>query len=320
MEKSPPPDAAAHDWSSRFLLHIQAAKGMSEYTVRNYGHALAEFARWHRELKGLVPDWIKIQKDDFRLHLRWLGRQSLDHATVQLRFSAIRSFYRYLQQEGAVATSPVKGLAMPKLAKRLPRFLPVEQMKSLLEAPLKELKTIQTDPAYQPAQSLPLLRDSAMLELIYASGLRISEVCGLKWAGLDLTQRRVLVRGKGRKERVVPLGRTAAAAIELLWKALGQVHRAEDFVFPASDDPQMPLRPLVLQKRLKRYLAAAGLDPALTPHKLRHSFATHLLDAGADLRAVQELLGHSHLKTTEIYTHVTAERLKKAYDAAHPRA
>ena len=319
MEKSPPAEAS-NEWPDRFLLHIQAAKGMSEYTVRNYGHALNEFARWHREIKGAVPDWLKLQKNDFRLHLRWLGRQSLDHATVQLRFSAIRSFYRFLQTEGAVASSPVKGLAMPKLAKRLPRFLPVEQMKSLLEAPLKELKSTQAAPDYDPAKSLPLLRDSAMLELIYASGLRISEVCGLKWAGLDLTQRRVLVRGKGRKERVVPLGRIAAAAIESLWKALGQVHEAEDFVFPGNDDPQKPLRPLVLQKRLKRYLAAAGLDPALTPHKLRHSFATHLLDAGADLRAVQELLGHSHLKTTEIYTHVTAERLKKAYDAAHPRA
>ncbi|HTI72652.1 MAG TPA: tyrosine recombinase XerC, partial [Candidatus Limnocylindria bacterium] len=306
------------DWPGRFLLQMHAARGMSDYTVRNYSHALEEFSRWHLEVRKTPPTWLDLKKDDFRLHLRWLGRQSLDHATVQLRFSALRSFYRYLQQEGAVPSSPVKGMAMPKLAKRLPRFLPVEQMAALLAAPESELKAARALPNFKPDDAWPFLRDAAMLELIYSAGLRISEVCGLRCQGLDLVQRRVTVHGKGRKERMVPLGKPAAAAIERFWQIIRHPQRPGDLVFPSGDDPEVSLRPAILQKRLKRYLAVAGLDPALTPHKLRHSFATHLLDAGADLRAVQELLGHSHLKTTEIYTHVTAERLKAAYNASHP--
>ena len=164
------------------------------------------------------------------------------------------------------------------------------------------------------------LRDVAVLETIYSCGLRISELCGLRAEDIDWSEQLVRVRGKGKKERLVPIGEPAWKAIQNYWGALKQPPAGPSPVFLAETKKAAPLNPLQLSRRLKQYLVIAGLDPALTPHKLRHSYATHLLDAGADLRSVQELLGHAHLVTTQVYTHVTTERLKKAYDAAHPRA
>jgi integrase/recombinase XerC len=164
------------------------------------------------------------------------------------------------------------------------------------------------------------LRDAAMLETIYSCGLRISEVCGLRVEDIDWREQLVRVRGKGRKERLVPIGAPALAAIERYWRALKPPPLDAQPVFLGSGKGGLPVRPTHFALRFKRYLALAGLDPGLTPHKLRHSFATHLLDNGADLRSVQELLGHAHLATTQVYTHVSTERLKKAYDQAHPRA
>ena len=162
------------------------------------------------------------------------------------------------------------------------------------------------------------MRDAAVLELIYSAGLRVSEVCGLRVDQVDLNGQTLRVLGKGRKERVIPFGGPALAALEAYWRWIGPQQKPSDPVFLGRGG--VPLSPIRVQTRLKRYLAQAGLDPALTPHKLRHSFATHLLEDGADLRAVQELLGHKNLKTTEVYTHVTVERLKAVYAAAHPRA
>lgn len=162
-------------------------------------------------------------------------------------------------------------------------------------------------------------RDVAILETIYSCGLRISELCGLRTQDLDWQERLVRVGGKGKKERLVPIGEPALGAIKNYW-ALLSPPGAESPVFLANAASRRPVSPRDLQLRLKKYLALAGLDPGLTPHKLRHSYATHLLDAGADLRSVQELLGHAHLVTTQVYTHLTTERLKKAYDRAHPRA
>jgi integrase/recombinase XerC len=158
------------------------------------------------------------------------------------------------------------------------------------------------------------------LETIYSCGLRISELCGLRADDFDWSQQIVRVRGKGKKERLVPIGKPALMAIQDYWNALKQPPSGQSPVFFSETKKRAPLAPIQLSRRLKIYLRQAGLDPGLTPHKLRHSYATHLLDAGADLRSVQELLGHAHLITTQVYTHVTTERLKKAYDAAHPRA
>ena len=160
----------------------------------------------------------------------------------------------------------------------------------------------------------------AVLETIYSCGLRISELCGLVANDIDWNERLVRVRGKGKKERLIPIGRPALEAIRTYWSLLPQTPAGESPVFLATPKKRAPISHRHLQLRLKKHLATAGLDPSLTPHKLRHSYATHLLDSGADLRSVQELLGHAHLVTTQVYTHLTTERLKRAYDAAHPRA
>jgi integrase/recombinase XerC len=186
-------------------------------------------------------------------------------------------------------------------------------MISLLEAPLKELEA-------NPSAAADYYRDWAILETIYSSGLRISELCGLQVQDLHWNEQVVRVRGKGKKERQVPIGQPALQAIDGYWRQLSAPPSGAMPVFLARADRLRPMLPRQIQLRLKRYLCAVGLDPNLTPHKLRHSYATHLLDAGADLRSVQELLGHAHLATTQIYTHVTTERLKRAYDSAHPRA
>jgi integrase/recombinase XerC len=201
----------------------------------------------------------------------------------------------------------------------LPKFLTPQQMADLLSAPLKLLPPADQTKGGRIKAATICRRDVAILETIYSCGLRISELCGLVAADIDWAERLTRVRGKGKKERLVPIGETALAAIKAYWELLPQAPAGQSPVFFTSGKPR-PASPRDLQLRLKKYLAIAGLDPQLTPHKLRHSYATHLLDAGADLRSVQELLGHAHLATTQVYTHLTTERLKRAYDAAHPRA
>jgi integrase/recombinase XerC len=224
-------------------------------------------------------------------------------------------------RQGVVETLPIKNLALPKQGRRLPKFLTIQQMKDLLAAPLQSLERRGQKPGPgRPLSTTVCLRDVAVLETIYSCGLRISELCGLRAEDIDWSERLVRVRGKGKKERLVPIGEPAWKAIQNYWAVLKQPPSGPSPVFFAETKKAAPFKPLQLSRRLKQYLVVAGLDPGLTPHKLRHSYATHLLDAGADLRSVQELLGHAHLVTTQVYTHVTTERLKKAYDAAHPRA
>jgi integrase/recombinase XerC len=306
-------------WVKKFLSHLAADRGASTYTQRNYRQALAEFQGWHREERQRQPDWAALQRDDFRAYLRFLGRHELGRAAIQLRFSALRTFYKFLVRAGEIPGSPIKNLTLPKLEKRLPKFLTAKQMVELLAAPLKPLETKRKRGAGRPIRRVACYRDVAILETIYSCGLRISELCGLNAGDIDPGERIVRVRGKGKKERLVPIGEPALKAIENYWSMLSPPPSGNSPVF-LSENGRGGLKPRILQQRLKRHLAAAGLDPHLTPHKLRHSYATHLLDAGADLRSVQELLGHAHLATTQVYTHLTTERLKRAYDQAHPRA
>jgi integrase/recombinase XerC len=317
---SAPP--AEDPWVKKFLQHLATDRGASAYTQRNYQQALHDFRRWHEAERHQPPVWDKLERDDFRGYVRFLGRQNLGRASVQLRFSALRTFYKFLVRHGAVSATPVKNIALPKLGRRLPRHLTVQQMADLLKAPLQDLPASKTGkrPAGRPVSVVGRYRDVAILETIYSCGLRISELCGLEAADIDWNERLVRVRGKGRKERFVPIGEPALKAIETYWAMLPQRPAGHTKVFLSEKRRPTPLNSCRLTRQFKRYLATAGLDPSLTPHKLRHSYATHLLDAGADLRAVQELLGHAHLATTQVYTHVTTERLKKAYDAAHPRA
>jgi site-specific recombinase XerD len=307
-------------WIKKFLQHLATDRGASAYTQRNYRQAMLEFYRWHQAERKQPPMWETLQRDDFRAYLRFLGRHNLSRAAIQLRFSTLRTFYHFLVRHGAVATSPIKNLALPKLGKRLPKFLTPQQMTDLLSAPLKLLPAQEGRAPAQAAAVFACRRDVAVLETIYSCGLRISELCGLVAQDIDWHERVVRVRGKGKKERLLPIGDPALDAIKDYWNLLPQTPAGEAPVFLAGAKKRTPVAPRHLQFRLKKYLAVAGLDPHLTPHKLRHSYATHLLDGGADLRSVQELLGHAHLVTTQVYTHLTTERLKKAYDAAHPRA
>jgi integrase/recombinase XerC len=304
-----------------FLSHLATDRGASVYTQRNYRQALTEFSRWHWQERGTRPDWPGLQRDDFRAFLRYLGRQRLGQAAIRLRFSALRTFYRVLIRRGEVEVSPIRNLALPKTPRRLPKYLTVQQMSDLLRAPLKPLEPgPKTKGRGRPESVSTCYRDVAVLETLYSCGLRISELCGLVANDLDWSERVVRVRGKGRKERMLPIGEPALGAIRHYWGLLGQPPSGGEPVFQAGRGEGRRVSPRTLQVRLKQHLAVAGLDPAITPHKLRHSYATHLLDAGADLRSVQELLGHAHLVTTQVYTHVSTDRLKKAYDAAHPRA
>ncbi|MCP5521785.1 MAG: tyrosine recombinase XerC [Verrucomicrobiales bacterium] len=312
---APPPDELVQG----FLDFLTVERGASPNTIRNYRQALLEFSRWHTEERGAMPAWVRLTRDDFRAHLRALGRSRLGRAAVQLRFSAFRTFYRFLVRRGVVEQTPVRNLSLPRLEKRLPKFLTGDQIESLLAAPLRELDRLQANAA-QPPDPIPLLRDAAILETLYSCGLRVSELCGLRLEDIDWAGQQVRVRGKGRKERPAPIGAPALESIRRYRAALGGTGERNEAVFLVDAGKRRPVYPRLVQLRLKHHLASAGLDPALTPHKLRHSFATHLLNAGADLRSVQEMLGHARLATTQVYTHVTTDRLKRVYDDAHPRA
>lgn len=288
-----------------FLRFLEVEKSASPRTTRNYGEALRAF----RESRGeAFPGWRNCGVDHFRDYLFALMKQDLKRSTIRLRFSAMRSFYKFLVHRRGLESSPVALVELPKSARTLPVVLNLSQMEELLALPLKLPLQKQTV-AWIP------VRDAAILELFYSCGLRISELTGLDVADVDFTTETLRVTGKGSKERMVPIGGPALSSL--------QRYRQQAVVTSG---------PLFLSKRrtritqqaidllLKKYLKHSSIPFVISPHKLRHTFATHLLDAGADLRSVQELLGHSSLSTTQIYTHVTKERLRQAYDQAHPRA
>lgn len=307
-------DAAISD----FLQQLEQGRGISPNTARNYRQALLEF-------KATVPDksWWDLKPADFKTYLYRLAReQKLGPTTVRLRFAALRTFYKQAVREGKMKSNPVSDLPLPKMPRRLPVFLNQEQVLALLDAPRQLWAAAEKRQAAggkkktrRDGQPWQMLRDVAWLELFYSAGLRLSELVTLTRRNVDLKQGTVRVLGKGRKERMCPLGGPAVRALEAYLDACPFENEA---LFVSGQGIRLNGR--TVQLALKRYLAAAGLDSRLTPHKLRHTFATHLLDHGADLRSVQELLGHSQLTTTQIYTSVSVERLKRVYDRAHPRA
>lgn len=306
------------DWPEQFFLFLSNEKDASVYTQRNYQQALNEFEQWYRDTNESPVRWSQLERNDFRLFLRQLGRKELSQAAIRLRFSALNSFYKFLMRRGLVESSPVKDVTLPKPAKRLPQFLTIDQMNALLDAPMQELSAKAG--TKRKVSQVPSLRDRAILETIYSCGLRIGEICRMLAGEIEPDDLVVNVHGKGKKERQVPIGRAAVEAIRLYWERLAKPPTLDEPVFFASEKKRSAIYPRLVQLRLKKYLTVCGLDPTLTPHKLRHSYATHMLDAGADLRSVQEMLGHANLTTTQVYTHVTTERIKQAYDEAHPRA
>jgi integrase/recombinase XerC len=286
-----------------FFEYLQNERNASPRTLVNYRHALKEF-------QAAVPDpgWKELTADHFRRYLFTISKNGMAKPTQRLHFAAMRTFYRFLMERHGLATNPLKLVQLPKLDRKLPVVLTAKQVVELLEAPLKVEKQKQA-PIWMP------LRDAAMLELFYSSGLRLAELVSLDVASIDVFTESVRVLGKGRKERVVPVGQPALEAIQK-YRQAANVHTGPLFLSKL----RKRLTPLNIWLAIKRYLPHTSIPLNVSPHKLRHSFATHMLDAGADLRSVQALLGHASLSTTQIYTHVTVERLKKVYDEAHPRA
>jgi site-specific recombinase XerD len=252
--------------------------------------------------------WTAATADDFRAYLFDLMKRNRSRSTIRLSFAALRSFYNHLCERNIIPANVLKLVSLPKLEKKLPQFLTIPQVTTLMEKPAEGLKSKQA-PEWMAA------RDAAILELFYSSGLRLAELASLDVRDLDPISETVRVMGKGSRERIVPVG---GLALESLSRYRHQAKIQSGPLFLNKSRKRLGHRSIWLL--LKKYVREAGLPATLSPHKLRHSFATHLLDNGADLRSVQTLLGHASLTTTQIYTHVTTERLKRAYDAAHPRA
>ena len=290
---------------NRYINYLEAERNVSPYTVRNYTADLMDFFDFLRERSiGSLKDVDRLTLRDYLAHLM---KEGLVKASIARKLSAIRSFYRYLLQVGLVSTSPVATTSSPKLDKRLPSFLTLAEVRRLLETP--DLSTPQGQ------------RDRALLELLYASGLRVSELVQLNLEQINLDTREIRVWGKGSKERVVLMGKPAAEVLaayisEGRLKLLGGKRSSTLFVNRYGG--RLPERRI--QRILGKYAGLAGIDKGVHPHMLRHTFATHMLDGGADLRVVQELLGHAALSSTQIYTHVTKSQAKKVYLSAHPMA
>jgi integrase/recombinase XerC len=285
-----------------FVRFLEVERNASSRTVLAYRQAFAAFRAYTDRA------WKKCTVDDFRDYLFVLMKKRQARSYIRLQFSALRSFYRFLAERIGLRIDPTRELQLPKTEKKLPIVLTRLQIDELLSAPLRVAKH-QTAPVWMP------LRDVAIMELFYSSGLRLGELAALSVSDLDIYTETVRVLGKGRKERVCPVGAPALEAISR-YRSAANVHSGPLFINKA----RRRISPRSIWLTLKRYLRHTSIPVALSPHKLRHSFATHLLDNGADLRSVQALLGHASLSTTQIYTHVTVERLKKAYAAAHPRA
>ena len=286
-----------------FFRLLEFERNAAARTVENYRHALAEF-----RTAVPMPTWKELTADHFRRYLFAITKRGLARPTIRLHFAALRSFFKFLTQRHGLIVNPLKEVQLPKLEKKLPLVLTAQQIDELLGAPLRVERQSRA-PVWMPA------RDAAILELFYSSGLRLAELVSLNVEHVDPFTESVRVLGKGRKERVVPVGAPALQAIQK-YRHEANVHSGPLFLSKVRKRIARVNVGLVL----RRYLPHTSIPVNVSPHKLRHSFATHLLDAGADLRSVQALLGHASLSTTQIYTHVTVERLKRAYDDAHPRA
>ena len=290
---------------NKYINYLEAERNASPYTVRNYTTDLLHFFQF---LKAKGVDSLKeVDKHILRDYLSYVMEQGFVKASIARKLSAIRSFYRYLQREEIISTNPVATASSPKLDKRLPSFLTIDEVERLLEAP--DLSKPQGQ------------RDRALMELLYASGLRVSELVSLNLERVNLDNGEIRVRGKGSKERMVLMGKPAIRALNDYLsqgrpRFLGGKRSSALFLNP--DGGRLSERSV--ESILGKYASIAGIEKRVHPHMLRHTFATHLLDGGADLRVVQELLGHASLSSTQIYTHVTQSQARKVYLSAHPMA
>lgn len=293
---------------TEFLTYLGRERNMSEHTVRNYGVDLAQFL-FHLSEEGKAHEFPEnVTHVMIRGFMAELSEKGVSRQTVARKIAALRSFYKYMQRLGRVAVNPARIVHTPRLEKKIPVFLSVGMMEKLLAVP--------------EGGTFTGARDKAILELIYSAGLRSFELVGLDHADIDLERRILRLRGKGMKERVNPIGRYAVAALEeYLRHKETHPDRARfdaDAVFLNFRGQRLTTRSV--RRMLSHYAALAGLPGDVSPHTLRHSFATHLLQRGADLRVVQELLGHENISTTQIYTHITAAEMQRIYAESHPRS
>ncbi len=287
----------------RFISHLEIERGLSPNTIRAYASDLARYLDWASRSE---IDPIRLSHRELRLYLAELDRARYARRTVARRLAAVRSFFAYLVDEGIVQSDPSRVLSAPRQQRRLPRLVPDEALAALLDAPDRSTPTG--------------LRDATLLELLYATGMRVSELTGLTMKSLDLAQGQMVVFGKGSKERIVPVHHRAVGLLrDYLRDGRPSLARpnSPETVFLSSRGNA--LSPEAVRRIINRRMTEAGSSVHVTPHELRHTFATHLVEAGADLRTVQELLGHIALSTTQIYTHVSMKRLQDVHRNAHPR-
>jgi integrase/recombinase XerC len=308
-----------------FLDYLKLERHFSDYTIKSYGADLAQFGQFiageigrtassyagqpapanYAELDTRI---LKVEPLNVREFLAYLHGQNYTKSTTARKLATLRSFYKFCIRRGQLSVHPLSTIRTPKQEKRLPKCLDLEQVQKLLDAP--------------GDADILAARDKAMLEVLYSSGIRVSELVELSFADLDLQEGVLRVKGKGRKERLTPIGSQAIQALQKYFEKrtaeLPPEVAANPRVFLNKHGQSLSTRSV--RRKLDKYLVEAGLDPGISPHTLRHSFATHLLNNGADLRSVQELLGHQSLSTTQVYTHLTTARMKQVYDQAHPRA
>jgi integrase/recombinase XerC len=290
-------------WLEKFFTCLHSERGLSLHTQEAYRRDLAKLTEFCDEQE--IPGWKNLRGHHVRAYVSWRHRGGLGGRSIQRSLSAVRSFYHYLMREGAVQLNPVLGIVAPKSQRRLPHTLDVDQVGCLLEIPVENILAC---------------RDRAIMELMYSSGLRLAELVGLNMDKLDLRDEVVHVIGKGKKERIVPVGRFACTALQkwLDERVKLSVRADEPALFIGRHGQR--LTPRAVQLRMREWSLKQGLEASVHPHQLRHSFASHLLESSGDLRAVQELLGHADIATTQIYTHLDFQHLAKVYDRAHPRA
>ena len=287
-----------------FLSFLEVERNASHRTLRNYEHSLSKYKESYKGFE----DWFSCTSDDFREYLYECMKLEMARSTIRLHFSALRSFFKFLTRRRGLKLNPLSDIQLPKANRTLPLVLTLKQVEQLLSLPFN-VKQPKQAPQWASA------RDAAILEVFYSTGIRLSELADLKFDDFDFFNETIKVKGKGSKERIVPVG---SHAIEALNKYFHQAKIKEGPLFISKSRKRISSR--AISDVVKKYTELAGFPVGVSPHKLRHSFATHLLDNGADLRSVQNLLGHSSLSTTQIYTHVSIERIKKTYNNAHPRA
>ena len=294
-------------WLESYYQYLCSEKRLSPHTLKNYRRDLEVFLGFIESIDSNTQEkitWPKVDSHLVRSFIASQHRSGLSSSSIQRRLSAIRSFYNYLLREGKVANNPVQGIRAPKGSQKLPKPLDVDQVSRLLDINSQE----------------PLaIRDRAMMELLYSSGLRLAELVSLNINDIDMKDATVRVTGKGARTRVVPVGRLARKAINSWQKIRGQLAAMDEHALFVSKQGKR-LSPRSIQQRLRHWGQKQALDGRVHPHKLRHSFASHILESSGDLRAVQELLGHADISTTQIYTHLDFQHLAKVYDQAHPRA